>query len=124
MTLSNRDRMGKAVELLGSTLNRFLTVTIDSELPDGTTRVDLLRLKDDVRPCQAERAYNADDPSNSFRMITDNIACNYRRGWYPFDQHLSRLHQAYATEVKDICNLHAHMEALDNDAAPSRARNQ
>ena len=101
MALSNRDRINKAMELLGPAVNRFLSTLLDDQLPDGTTWVDLLKLKDQGKGAPSSKAYSADDPSDSLRVFTDNLTSNYRRGWYPLSARLSRVEQSYATELRN-----------------------
>ena len=116
MALSNRDRIGKAMELLGPALNRFLTAAIDPEVPNGTW-LDLLRIKDQGKGAAPTKTYTADDPANGLRMITENVTGTVRKGWYPLNGMLSRVQESYASELRDARNRQAHMESFDNDDA-------
>ena len=119
MALSNRDRINKAMELLGPALDRFITMALEPEMPAGHTWIQLLQIRDQQKGggSSINQHYKTDDPSNGLRMITDNIPHNIKRGWYPFDDALSRTQKTYATELRDVRNQFAHMTAFDNDDA-------
>lgn len=119
MALSNRDRINKAMELLGPALNRFITSVLEPDIPEGHDWIQLLQLRDQGRGggSSNNRHYDANDPSDGLRMIIDNIPNSVRRGWYPFDDRLSRTQKSYATELRDYRHEFAHMKAFDNEEA-------
>lgn len=117
MALSNRDRINRAMELLGPALNRFISSVVDPELGEGHTWLELLRAKDQGKGASSSKTYNADDPANGLRMVTENITGSVQRGWYPITDKLSRVHQSYASELREARNRLAHMDAFDNDDA-------
>ncbi|MFW0796184.1 Swt1 family HEPN domain-containing protein [Gordonia sp. CPCC 205515] len=116
MALSNRDRINRAMELLGPALNRFISSVIDADLPNGTW-LDLLRAKDQGKGASSNKTYNPDDPANGLRMVTENVTGSIRKGWYPIGDKLSRVHQSYASELREARNRLAHMDSFDNDDA-------
>ncbi|MXP22977.1 DUF499 domain-containing protein [Gordonia sp. HNM0687] len=119
MALSNRDRINRAMELLGPALDRFITSVLEPEMPNGHTWIQLMQLRDQSRGSGSSnnRHYDPNDPSDGLRMIIDNIPNTVRRGWYPFDDRLSRTQKSYATELRDYRHDFAHMKPFDNEEA-------
>lgn len=113
MAQSNRDRVGKAMELLGPALDTFLSKVFAADLTANTDWTAFLALKDSRDGMK--KAYNRLDPQNSLRMLTANVPSSIRRGWYPFDEHLSRVEKSWAEEIKDVRNKWAHNEPFTFD---------
>lgn len=113
MAQSNRDRVGKAMELLGPALDAFLSKVFATDLTADTDWTALLALKDSRDG--TKKTYNRLDPQNSLRMLTANVPSAIRRGWYPFDDHLSRVEKSWAEEIKDVRNKWAHNEPFTFD---------
>ncbi|WP_018177518.1 Swt1 family HEPN domain-containing protein [Jongsikchunia kroppenstedtii] len=115
MAQTNRDRVGKAMELLGPALDVFLTKVFDGELPGQTDWTALLAAKDSQQGGGAPKSYSRTDPQNSLRMLANNVPGSLRRGWYPFDEHLSRVEKSWAEELRDARNKWAHNEPFSFD---------
>jgi predicted AAA+ superfamily ATPase len=102
------------MDLLGPALNRFHTKVLAPELGDSSW-VDLIRLRDQGKGAPADKIYNPDDPLVGLRIITNNIPNAVRRGWYPFNDHLSRTQTSWATELFEVRNKDSHNEAFTNE---------
>ncbi|WP_024794486.1 DUF499 domain-containing protein [Tomitella biformata] len=116
MALSNRDRVNKALELLGPALDRFITGAVAEKVQEGQDWTLMLAAAD-VGKGGATKKYNPIDPANGLRMITDNIPNRAISGWYPFSKVLSRPEQSLASELREIRNLNAHNEPFTMDDA-------
>lgn len=116
MAMTNIERVQRALGLLGPALNAFISTTLSAEL-NGKPWVELLRARDAGKGAPPDKVYNADDVQNGLRMLTDNIPNAVRRGWYPFDDVLSRAQKSWAEELKDVRNRAQHFEPFTNDEA-------
>lgn len=115
MALNNRDRVRRALDLLGPALDRFVTSIIGPSLPPSTSWTSLLAAKDSRNG--ANKTYNPEDPQNGLRMVTESLA---GAGWnpaYPFNKNLSRVEQSYAGELREVRNHAIHESAFDNEDA-------
>ncbi|NDJ91717.1 Swt1 family HEPN domain-containing protein, partial [Mycolicibacter kumamotonensis] len=110
--LSNRNRVRRALELLGQNLDPFITAATRDKLGDKHWTM-LLAAKDS----DPDRKYNAVDPQNSLRMLTENVTSRAVPGWYPFNDLLSRAEQSLASELRDTRNREAHHEPFSADDA-------
>ncbi len=110
MAPSNRDRIGRAMELLGPALDRFLASVLDAEL--GGPWIGLV-----ATGGGPSRDYDPRDPQNGLRVLTDGMQTRVRPRWYPFDDRLSRKEKSWADELKDVRNDFAHMKPFSNDDA-------
>ena len=115
MALSNRDRIGKAIELMGPALDEFLTKVFASDIPADKDWTIFLAAKDSTKG--GGKPYSRTDPQNGLRMLTENIPNSVRKGWYPFNDHLSRTEQSWATELRDYRNKWAHNDSFNADDA-------
>ncbi|MFH5230658.1 Swt1 family HEPN domain-containing protein [Antrihabitans spumae] len=116
MAVSNRDRIGKAVEMMGPALDQFLTRVFAKDIPAGKDWTLFLAAKDSGRGASG-RTFSRTDPQNGLRMLTENIPNSVRKGWFPFNDHLSRTEQSWATEVRDDRNKWAHNGSFNADDA-------
>ncbi|WP_040525708.1 DUF499 domain-containing protein [Gordonia effusa] len=116
MAMNNRDRIHKAMDLLGPALNRFITVAVAPEIGD-TAWVDMIRLRDNSKGAPPDKKYNPDDPQTGLRMLTENIPNAAKKGWYPFNGRLSRVQLSWAVELREARNSLAHGEAFVNEDA-------
>lgn len=114
MATTNRERVGRALELLGPALDAFITRVLAAELDGAGTWVDVARIADNA---PATKEYSATDPQLSLRFIANNLPARARPRWYPFNGHLSRTQQAYVEELIEARNDWAHNNAFDNDKA-------
>lgn len=113
--MSNRDRIGKAFELLATGLDEFITRALSVDVPAGKDWTLLLAAKD--ARGGAQRTYDRRDPQCSLRMLTENITGSAPQGWYPFDALLSRSEKSLASELRDARNDWAHNNAFSADDA-------
>ncbi|NNG97058.1 ATP-binding protein [Gordonia araii NBRC 100433] len=116
MAMTNRDRVHKAMDLLGPALNRFLAKVLAPDLGDSPW-VNLLRLRDQNKGASTDKLYNPDDPMVGLRIITENVPNAVRKGWYPFNDHLSRVQSSWATELREVRNRDSHNEPFTNEDA-------
>lgn len=117
MALSNRDRIGRAFELLGPALDAFHTHVFAKTVPAGQDWTALLRARDQARGASGSKSYLRTDPQDGLRMITEQIPNQVKKGWYPFTDHLSRTEQSWATELRDVRNVWAHNGSFTADDA-------
>lgn len=116
MAISNRDRIGQMLEILGPELDRFLQRTLGAELAEGQPWT-LLVAAVDAQKGADHREYRATDPQVGLRVLTENIPHRAKRGWYPFDDVLSRVQQSYPSELRDVRNSWAHNDSFTDDDA-------
>lgn len=116
MALSNRDRVDRALELLGTALDAFLQRVVEPELPKGSDWTALLAAKDDAKGITG-KTYNRVDPQNGLRVLTEKATAAYKPGWYPFSQYLSRAEESWASELRDVRDRHAHRQPFSVDDA-------
>ncbi len=114
--LSNRNRVRRALELLGQNLDPFITAATRDKLGDKHWTL-LLAAKDTGKGAGSDKKYNPVDPQNGLRMLTENVTSRAISGWYPFDQLLSRAEQSLASELRDIRDREAHHEPFSADDA-------
>ncbi|BDH57802.1 DUF499 domain-containing protein [Tsukamurella sp. PLM1] len=112
MATTNRERVGRALELLGPALDAFITRVLAADLDGAGTWVDVARIADNA---PATKEYSATDPQLSLRFIANNLPSKAKPRWYPFNGHLSRTQQAYVDELIEARNDWAHNEAFDNE---------
>ncbi|MGW5300922.1 Swt1 family HEPN domain-containing protein [Rhodococcus aetherivorans] len=117
MAVSNRDRIGRVLELLGPALDDFHTYVLAKQTPEGGDWTTLLAARDTTKGAGALKTYVRTDPQNGLRMITEQIPNQVRKGWYPFSDHLSRTEQSWATELRDVRNTWAHNGSFTADDA-------
>ena len=116
MATSNRDRVGQMFEVLTPALHVFITGVLQNDLKGGSDWTKLVELKD-TRAGVTGRKYSPLDPQLSLRMLTEKIPHQVRPGWYPFDGHLSRQQESYASELREVRNAWAHGDAFNDDDA-------
>lgn len=116
MALSNRDRIGQMIDALAAPLDSFITEVLGAEVPDGKDWTVLVALKD-AKNGIAGKKYDRLDPSLQLRMLTENIPNQVKSGWYPFNGHLSKVQQSYASELRDVRNDWAHGGSFSDDDA-------
>lgn len=117
MATSNRDRIRRALELLGESLDAFITGATREKIPEGKNWTMLLAVKDANKGASANKKYNPVDPQNGLRMLTENITSKAIPGWYPFGDLLSRAEQSLASEMRDVRDREAHHEPFSADDA-------
>lgn len=116
MALSNRDRVDRALELLGVALDAFLQRILEPELPNGADWTVLLAAKDGTKGITG-KIYNRVDPQNGLRVLTEKATAAYKPRWYPFSEHLSRAEESWASELREVRDRHAHRQPFSVDDA-------
>lgn len=104
---SNRDRIGRAIEILSGALEPWIAVTVAPKLPAASTWTDLLAWKDG-RP---DRTYEPSDPQSQLRIITERIG----NLGFLFSGILSRGEQNLAGELREVRNKWAHNSPFSMD---------
>lgn len=117
MATSNRERIRRALELLGQSLDTFITGATRDKIPADQSWTMLLAAKDAGRGASGEKKYNPVDPQNGLRMLTENITSRAIPGWYPFGDRLSRAEQSLASEMREVRDREAHHEPFTADDA-------
>lgn len=117
MATSNRERIRRALELLGQSLDTFITGATRDKIPADQSWTMLLAAKDAGRGASGDKKYNPVDPQNGLRMLTENITSRAIPGWYPFGDRLSRAEQSLASEMREVRDREAHHEPFTADDA-------
>lgn len=112
MALSNRDRVGKALEQLVAGLAPF--VERQMQAAAGPEWLTVMQRQETSRQGTA-RACNLDDPRFLLRVVTEE--------WRHFKNVLSRGEQAFAAELREVGNRYAHEfgSSAFNEADTQRA---
>lgn len=116
MALSNRDRVGKMLEILARELEPFIAETVASDLAPGQTWTSLVAARDALKGIEG-KTYEATDPQVQLRILTENITGALKPGWYPFNARLSRVQESYASELRDVRDAWAHHKPFSDDDA-------
>lgn len=116
MATSNRDRVGQMFDVLAPVLDEFIAGVLAPDLPSGQGWTHLVAIKD-AKNGVAGKKYSRLDPQLSLRMLTEKIPSQVKAGWYPFDGHLSRPQESYASELREARNAWAHGDAFSDDDA-------
>ena len=106
MAMSNRDRVGRGLEILAGGLGPFVEARMAAAAPGGRDWVELLAARDASRQ-GGERQYSRSDPRFLLKVLTEE--------WRAFKDHLSRPEQSFASELRDTGNKWAHNEAFSAD---------
>jgi predicted AAA+ superfamily ATPase len=106
MAMSNRDRVGRGLEILAGGLSPFVEARMAAVVPDGRDWVEVLEARDASRH-GSDRQYSRSDPRFLLRILTEE--------WRAFKDHLSRPEQSFASELRDTGNRWAHGEAFSAD---------
>lgn len=106
---SNRDRIGRALEIVADALGPFIERTLTPILADGADWTTLIAAKDNKPGME----YEPSDPQLMFRIITEPFS---PKG-YLFNGVLSRAQQNFASELRDVRNAWAHNRAFNPDDA-------
>jgi len=117
MATSNRERIRRALELIGESLDTFITGATREKIPAGQSWTMLLAAKDVGKGASGDKKYNPVDPQNGLRMLTENITSRAIPGWYPFGDLLSRAEQSLASEMREVRDREAHHEPFSADDA-------
>jgi hypothetical protein len=104
LVLSNRDRVGRALEILGNGLTAFVDRHMAVFLPTGRDWLQVMtqRARAEGRPGKMARS----DTRLLLRVIGENPRA--------FRETLSRLELAYAREIAEVANQWAHLEQFSD----------
>src|SRR5215475_611070 len=95
MAMSNRDRIGRGLEILAAGLAPFVDAQMAATAPPGQDWVELLQARGTAGRGR-ERQYSMTDPQFLLQVITE--------GWRAFRDVLSRVEQSFASELRDTRN--------------------
>lgn len=116
MAATNRDRVGQMFDVAAQVLDEFITRVLAPEMPAGASWPQLVELRDAEKGITGKK-YASNDPSLALRMLTEKIPSQVKKGWYPFDGHISRQQESYATELREVRNAWAHGDTFSDDDA-------
>jgi predicted AAA+ superfamily ATPase len=106
MAISNRDRVGRGMDILAAGLWPFVDERMTAITPDGRDWVELLQARDAAKHGR-EKHYSRSDPQFLLLLMTEE--------WRAFKDHLSRAEQSFASELRDTRNRWAHGDAFSSD---------
>ncbi len=106
-TLSNKDRVGKGLDLLAQGLLPFVSSRMAAAADvTGGDWVRLVEARDEVKHDKSVKQ-SENDPALLLRVLTED--------WRVFSDDLSRVEQSFASELRDVRNRHAHGQAFTAD---------
>src|SRR5262249_43554550 len=106
MAISNRDRVGRGLEILGAGLGPFVDARMSAAAPSGRDWGGMLQARAASRD-GGEGQYSRSDPRFLLRVITDE--------WRAFRDQLSRAERSFASELRDTGNRWAHGDPFSAD---------
>jgi predicted AAA+ superfamily ATPase len=106
MAPSNRDRVGRGLEILAAGLGPFVDARMTAAAPAGRDWVEMLQARDAARHGR-QRQYSRSDPQFLLQVITEE--------WRAFTDQLSRAEQGFASELRETRNRWAHGDAFSAD---------
>jgi predicted AAA+ superfamily ATPase len=106
MAISNRERVGRAFELLAQGLEKFIDDEMSAVSPGGQDWAKLLEGRDAAKHGSA-KTYAKNDPQFQLKVLTEE--------WRVFKDRLSRVEQSFASELREVRNRWAHNDAFSSD---------
>jgi predicted AAA+ superfamily ATPase len=106
VAMSNRDRIGRGLENLAAGLGPFVDARMSAAAPTGRDWVDMLAARDTAKFGQ-EKRYSRNDSQFLLRVLTEE--------WRAFSNHLSRVEQSFASELRGARDRWAHGDAFTAD---------
>ncbi|GAA1311855.1 hypothetical protein Psi02_72100 [Planotetraspora silvatica] len=106
MALSNRDRIGRGLEVLGAGLEPFVDMMMDMAMPGSKDWVEVLQARDAAKH-GTNKVYEKTDVRFLLRVIVEE--------WRVFKDRLSRVEQNFAGELKEVGNKWAHTKPFSAD---------
>lgn len=116
MAKTNRERIGKAIDLLAPELEAFIHRVISADTPEGANFAQLVQVRDESRGISG-KTYKPEDLQVQLRFITEGISNQVKPGWWPFRGHLTRVQESYASELRDMRDNWAHGKSFRDDDA-------
>lgn len=102
MALTNKERVGRALDAISAELEPFIARVLAPHVPDGYDWTAVLRVKDDGT--RSGQSYDPGDIQLQLRVITERLGSL----GFPFSESLSRAEQNLAGEMRDWRNRWAH----------------
>lgn len=106
MEMTNRERVGRGLEHLARGLGPFVDARMSAAASSGQNWLGLLATRERVR-FGSERRYSLNDTRFLLRVVTEE--------WRVFRDHLSRVEQSFASELRDAGNKWAHGDEFSAD---------
>lgn len=106
MALSNRDRIGRGLDILGNGLAPFVDMMMSLAMPGSKDWVEVLEARD-AQKFGTNKTYSKNDVRFLLRVITEE--------WRVFKERLSRVEQNFAGELREVGNKWAHTEPFSGD---------
>lgn len=106
MALSNKEKVGRGLDLLAAGLKPFVDRHMQAATPGARDWVEVLAARDAARH-GVSRPLSGDDVRVLLRALTEE--------WRAFGDALSRADQNYASELRDVANRWAHEAAISTD---------
>jgi hypothetical protein len=110
MAMSNRDRIGTALDALSVALEPVCAQVLAPHLPPGTTWTDVLKVKDGEKG-GGSRVYEPRDVQVQLRVMTEKLGTL----GFPFSGLLSRAQQNLAGELREVRDKWAHQSPFAHD---------
>ena len=104
--MSNRDVIGRGLELLASGLGPFVDAQMTAAVPGGQDWISVLTARDRSRHGTSYRN-SLSDARFLLRVVTEQ--------WRAFNHQLSRAEQSFASELRESGNRWAHGDAFSAD---------
>jgi len=109
MTMSNRERVGRGLEVVASGLDVFIEGVVASLVPSDADWTTILATSD--REKGINRSYDRRDVQNQLRMLTERLG----NIGYPFDDRLPRSYRSLASELRSVRDQWAHTQPFTGD---------
>lgn len=106
MALSNKEKVGRGLELLAAGLRPFVDRHMQAAAPAGQDWLRLLEARDNAK-FGTQKTYSAEDPRFLLKIVTEE--------WRAFGGALSRVDGAHASELRNVGNTWAHEAAMSTD---------
>ncbi|GGL28051.1 Swt1 family HEPN domain-containing protein [Planomonospora parontospora] len=106
MALSNRDKIGRGLEILGKGLEPFVDMMMDMATPGSGDWVKLIEARD-AQKHGTNKVYEKTDVRFLLRVMTEE--------WKVFKDRLSRVEQNFPSELREVGNKWAHTKPFSAD---------
>ncbi|GAB2445512.1 Swt1 family HEPN domain-containing protein [Streptosporangium sandarakinum] len=106
MALSNRDRIGRGLEILGKGLEPFVELMMSMATTGSHDWLQVIEARDAAKH-GVNRSYEKTDVRFLLRVLTEE--------WRVFKDRLSRVEQNFASELREVGNKWAHTKPFSGD---------